>query len=294
MHFLNIIDHPVSGRRLTRFVATSVAVVLLGIHSNASATEPCQDFGECKVLVEINSTDGDIGFHWLADADDLGALRIDDADGNKVFENKAYGPLKEQHLTETFGESSEPLCSDALKEEDDDVVVTVEEFVRRWPDGQYDLTGRSDDGEKLSGSTRLTYYLPAAPENLTYMNGSAMVTWTPGSALGACATQEELANMVSAGILPEHPMNVPLAAWEVTLEVEDDSNLSFTVRLPVGQTGITLPLWFLDALESNTPAKIEVGAIGGNPVVDDNDNATFTESNICLNEIGDGCAEEEG
>jgi len=31
--------------------------------TDAVATEPCEDFGECKVLIEINSTDGDIGFH---------------------------------------------------------------------------------------------------------------------------------------------------------------------------------------------------------------------------------------
>jgi len=275
-------------------VAASASLISLGIGANAWALEPCGDFDECKVLIEINSTDGDIGFHWLADADDLNAIRIDDADGGKVFENKAYGALKGQKLTETFGESSEPVCRDELKEDDDEVVVTLEEFANRWPAGAYDIMGESDGGEKLGGETQLTYYLPAAPENLEYMSGSATVSWTPGSSLGACATQAELDALVSAGVLPVHPMTVPLVAWEVVLEVEDDSNLRFAARLPVDQTSITLPVWFLNAVEANAPAKVEVGALGGNPVVGDDDNATFTElTGLCLNEIGAGCAEEE-
>ena len=36
-----------------------------------TATEPCGDFGECKAIIEINSTDGDVGFHFLMDGDDL-------------------------------------------------------------------------------------------------------------------------------------------------------------------------------------------------------------------------------
>jgi len=46
----------------------AVIAVVLGLGSSAAtATEPCGDFGECKTLIEINSTDGDIGFHFLMD-----------------------------------------------------------------------------------------------------------------------------------------------------------------------------------------------------------------------------------
>jgi hypothetical protein len=41
-------------------------VLLLGTGATvARAAEPCGDFGECKALIEINATDGDIGFHFL-------------------------------------------------------------------------------------------------------------------------------------------------------------------------------------------------------------------------------------
>lgn len=263
--------------------------LIAGVVANAGAVEPCGDFDECKVLVEINSTDGDIGFHWLVDAEDLRSIRIDDADGAKVYENKAYGPLADQTLTETFGESSEPVCREALKEEEDDVVVTLQDFVARWPSGPYDISGSAGDGEKLVGQTSLTYQLPAAPENVAYSgSGGALISWDPGHSLGECASEAELDALLS-DVLPVHPEDVSVASWEVVLEVEDDSSAHFTVRLPYGQpTMVTVPSDFLDALPFNTPAKIEVGAIGHD------DNASFTElGDLCLNETGDGCAEED-
>ncbi|MBT8400305.1 MAG: hypothetical protein KJO98_07505, partial [Rhodothermia bacterium] len=50
-----------------------IALAYTGL-CQALAQEPCPesdgDIGECKVLIEINATDGDIGFHFLIDADD--------------------------------------------------------------------------------------------------------------------------------------------------------------------------------------------------------------------------------
>ncbi len=50
--------------------AAAAAVLVVGTGAPvATATEPCNDFGECKMLIEINATDGDIGFHFLLDGD---------------------------------------------------------------------------------------------------------------------------------------------------------------------------------------------------------------------------------
>ncbi len=73
---------------------TATAVVVLGLCTPvATATEPCGDFGECKVLIEFNTTDGDIGFHFLMDGDDLNSARIHDPNGFKVFVDFATGAL---------------------------------------------------------------------------------------------------------------------------------------------------------------------------------------------------------
>lgn len=288
IHNLNVRDYLEKSAR----GAVGVLLTFGGIATDAQATAPCNDFGECKVLIEINSTDGDIGFHWLIDGDNLNSVKMYDPNRRLVYKNHAFGPLGDQKQAETFGESAEPVCREALKEDEDDVVVTLEDFAQRWASGPYRMKGFADGGEILFGETLLTYYLPAAPENLTYAGGT--ISWTPGSTLGECATEAELNQLVADGVLPIHPMLVPLAAWEVVLELEDGSNLKFSARLPPGQTSVTMPPEFLASIPVNTPAKVEAGAIGGDLSNGDDDNATFTElGGLCLNEAGDGCPDGE-
>ena len=92
-------------------------------------------------------------------------------------------------------------------------------------------------------------------------------------------------------MLPE-PEGVEVAAWEVVLEPDVDDGdptgaLVFKIRVPADQFKVTVPQDYLDSLPDDTPAKIEVGAIG----VDDN--ATFSEEDgFCINE-DEGCEEED-
>ncbi|MDH3285224.1 MAG: hypothetical protein OEQ13_10820 [Acidobacteriota bacterium] len=269
--------------------AATVAFVLGAGTTLVTATEPCGDFGECKALIEINSTDGDIGFHFLMDGDDLNSARIHDPSGVKVFQDQAKGPLRDQKLTETFAESAEPLCWDDLEADADEEIVTLEEFLDRWEDGTYVFTGMGDAGEKSEGETVLSYKLPAAPSGLVF-DGSK-ISWSAGTDLGNCADFDRLADLVEDGVLPEHPMEVFVSRWEVVLEpdVDDDDpskGLKFTIRVPGGiaPKEVTVPAEYLASLPDDTPVKIEVGAIG------EDDNATFTElGDLCVNETAEGC-----
>ena len=267
----------------------AAAVVVSGITTTvAIATEPCGDFGECKVLIELNTTDGDIGFHFLVDGDDLVKVEGKNPDGKKFFKAGAKKELREQFFTETFVESAEPVCREELAEEDGDIVVTLEEFLERWSPGTYTFKGKADEGEKPEGETVLTHYLPAAPDELEF-DGS-VISWESGDDLGECATKAELAALVDDEVLPEHPENVAVAAWEVVFEpdVEDGDptgSLKFTIRVAgdIDDTEVTVPAEYLADLPDDTPVKIEVGAIGAD------DNATFTEEDgFCVNKV-EGC-----
>ena len=270
-------------------LAAAGAALVLGTGSTVvTATEPCGGFEECKALIEINATDGDIGFHFLMDGDDLNSARIDDPNGSKIFEDQAKGPLREQKLTETFVESAEPLCWFDPEADPDEEVVTLEEFLETWAAGTYVFSGMSDGGEKSTGETELTYELPAAPAALTF-DGS-VITWAAGDDLGNCASNMELDVLVADGALPAHPENVAVAAWEVVFEPDVDDgdptgNLVFSIRVPgdIATKAVMVPAEYLASLPDDTPVKIEVGAIG----VDDN--ATFTEEDgFCVNEA-EGC-----
>jgi hypothetical protein len=254
----------------------------------ARATEPCGDLGECTVLIEINSTDGDIGFHFLMDGDDLISARLTDPKGAKVFEDQAKGSLNEQKLTETFLESAEPLCWNDPDADPDEDIVTLEAFLGRWAAGTYVFSGMGAHGEKSVGKTVLTHELPAAPSGVSF-DGS-VIRWNAGDDLGRCASRAHLETLVAQGVLPIHPRDVAVAAWEVVLEpdVEDGNpvgKLKYTLRVPGGidPRSVTVPADYLASLPDDTAVKIEVGAIGSD------DNATFTEvGGFCVNEVN-GC-----
>ena len=278
------------------FTLAAITFVSAGL-TQANAEEPCPpegDIDECKVLIEINASDGDMGFHFLGDADDLISIRIDDPNGAKVFENHAFGPLGEQKLTENFAESAEPLCwpdPDADDPEDVEDMVTLREFRETWDPGTYEFTGKGEGGEKLSGETELTYDLPAAPQNVAFAGGT--ITWTAGNDLGHCAplVDEGFGIETVAEVLDiiTDPAAVPVAAYEVVMEPDVDDGLPigdevFTVRVSGTTLAVDVPVLYLASLPADTPVKIEVGAIGAG------DNATFTEEDgFCVNETATGC-----
>jgi len=282
----------------------ALAALAVGISGGqAVAVEPCLDFGECKVLVEINATDGDIGFHFLMDGDDLVASGIRGPNLNNerklLFWNKPFGPLRDQTLTEIFAESAEPLCWPDPDADEDEEIVTLEEFLDLWDPGIYTFWGKDKDHETVWGKAELSFGLPAAPAEVDMVGG--VISWEFGDDLGRCADFDELDDLVLDGVLPIHPVLVPVAVWEVVLEPDFDdeeelelaqayNNLKFTVRVPgsIASREVAVPVEYLDALPENTPVKIEVGAIA----VDDN--ATFSEvGDFCVNEVDEGCESEE-
>ena len=289
---------------VTTALATAIGLLVGG---SATATEPCGDFGECKVLVEINSSDGDIGFHFLMDGDDLRRGILFNPDHKKIFAYTTRRELGEQYLTETFAESAEPLCFDPTtdddEENDDEDFVTLTEFLDRWDAGTYKFFGIGDDWELSFGESELTFNLPAAPAEVDLEfemedgDLEADITWMPGEDLGECSDGMDL--------LPTPPGEVSVAAWEVVLEpdVEDGDPIGqmvYSVRIPgdaydeIDEDGnwifdLEVPDDYLETLPANTPVKVEVGAIG----VDDN--ATFTEEDeYCVNDTDPEDADEDG
>ena len=281
-------------------VGAAGALVVLAITSVATATEPCNDedgLGECKALIEINATDGDIGFHFLMDGDDLIKSEVRNPDGQKIFEAIAKKEEREQFMTETFVESAEPLCWEHPDEMDDwEDIVTLEEFLELWTPGFYEFTGKGEEGEMVSGESELTFLLPAAPSGLGF--DGTKISWAVGVDLGNCAGEQELTDdfVDPNGPLPVHPRDVLVDAWEIVFEPDVDDGdplgqLKFTIRVSGDLAEfpmpfeVTVPEEYIDSIPDDTSAKIEVGAIGGE------DNATFTEIfDICVNDTGPvGC-----
>lgn len=275
----------------TTVLAAAIAALIGGA---ANATEPCNDFGECKVLVEINSSDGDVGFHFLMDGSDLRYGALFNPKHRKIYSYGARRELARQFVTETFNESAEPLCWHPEPGDDEygEDVVTLEEFIDRWTDGTYKFFGIGDDWEISFGESELSFNLPAAPAELEWETEEddgdieGEISWEAGSDLGECADDDDIIELLRDGVLPMDPAAVPVARWEVVLEpdVEDGDilgSMKYVVSIPgdAEEFEVEVPDDYLETLPEDTPAKIEVGAIG------DDDNATFSEvDEICLND----------
>ncbi|WP_460812177.1 hypothetical protein [Luteimonas pelagia] len=249
----------------------------------ASADAPCGGLDECRVLIEINATDGDIGFHVLFDADGWKEARIVDPARKVIFRNQALAGLRDQNLTENFFESAEPVCEAGLAEDPEDLVVTLPEFLERFPAGTYRFRLKLADGEQVYGATALTHVLPPAPADVDF-DGSG-ISWEFGGDLGACTT-------LPPGFAFADEADI--AGYEVVLEPEDPalSGFRFATRVPNGADSVAVPPEYLASLPADTPLKVEVGAIERRPNGSFG-NQTFTEADgFCNNLDQDACPDD--
>lgn len=280
----------------SRFPARTALASAIVCALFATPVAVAAEFDETKVLIEINATDGDAGFHAKFDAGAWKEVRMNDPDGMKLFDEKAFANLRLQGLTENFFESAEPVC-DPEDAEDDEPVVTLAEFIARFPAGDYSLFGKTNEDEHFAGDAELTYDLPAAPDiddtdGAAFVDGDdVVIAWEPGDDLGEKCHDPEL---IGAGIISD-PAGVPIVGWEVVVEPADDEGIDplrvLSVQLPPGQTEVTVPAEFIEAyLDVNDvdEFKFEVGAIEASG------NQTFSEGGFCIvEEAGDECEDDE-
>jgi len=295
--------------------------------TTANAESPCptwgghNEFGECKVLVEVNSSDGDIGFHFLIDGDNLIRTSLFNPDWRKIWSYYVRKQLRNQTLTESFNESAEPLCFDPLLDNDAEDAETVEndeedfrtltEFVDLWKAGRYYFVGIDNEWDWAVGKTRLTFNLPAAPDEVDFEleeedgDVEGEISWIMGDGLGMCSEFEDIPDDVT--LVTEtgngNEGHETIVAWEIVLEPEfedDDPNSQKSLKLSmrVGADDLEcemddgecvyeqeVPDDYLESLPEDTELKVEIGAITSTG------NATFTEEDGFCSTL-DGCGDE--
>lgn len=262
---------------LPRSLALSLPLMAAGVTPGVGLAD-VEEFEEAKVIVEINATDGDVGFHALADADEWRFLKLTDPNGDKLLTMRARKGLRKQGLAEQFFESAEPLC-EPDPEEPDERVVTLAEFVERFPAGAYRFVAVSLEGDLFISDRELTYNLPAAPdisltEDMPFPANDVVIMWEPGDDLGESCHDHSLVN---DGIIAD-PAGVPVIGWEVVVEVDEDEapERVFSAQVPPEQTFVSVPSDFLQQFLDLgfTEFKFEVGAI------EESGNQTFSEGSF--------------
>ncbi|MDX1457847.1 MAG: hypothetical protein R3276_09670 [Marinobacter sp.] len=269
----------------SKILLLGLPALLAGLAATPLAADsPCNDLDECRVIIEINATDGDIGFHVLFDAEGWRQATITDPNGEKIFKETASATLRDQLMTENFFESTEPVCEEGLAEEEDDEVITLPEFLDRFVTGFYDFRVKLEDGGELAGSTILTHNIPAAPADVDF-DGSE-ISWSYGDDLGECTTVPELFTVASEG---------EIVGYEVVMEPDDDawSAFTFSIRVLPTVNSITVPSEYLAALPADLPLKVEVGAIEQRPNGSFGNQTFSEEDGFCNNADQELCPEDE-
>ena len=241
------------------------------------------EFDEFEPIVEINATDGDIGFHVLLDGEAWNVAKIYDSDWDRMFRGRGTDDLDEQGVTELFMESAEPLCWDDPEAEEDEEIVTLEDFVDRFEAGVYHARGRTLEGDRLRAEGLLTHNLPGAPETevTAEMEDGDLeieIGWQAGSDLGNCDFPE--------GLIPD-PASVEVVRWEIVVEPNEDQVPegvaigNFMVQLPGDVDEVEIPEEWLEAYMDAgvTLFKYEVGAR------EESGNQTFTEDEFDINDL---------
>lgn len=120
---------------------------------------------DARLKIELNATAGDAGIQVFIDADPWKSMDIYDPFGRLVFRSTTYGRFAKQGGTELFLESAEPNFSE----------LTLAEFLKRFPQGQYQFRGKGTKGETFVGTATLTHNLPAGPQLVWPVEGAGLV-----------------------------------------------------------------------------------------------------------------------
>jgi len=196
-------------------------------------------FDEAELFFELNNTDGDLGIHALIDGDAWKKLTIEDPRERKMLDVKVKGRLKKQGLTEIFFESAEPTFDE----------LAPEDFFDRFPEGIYEIEGKTLEGEELESEVLLTHVMPAPPADVTIngqnarpaegeecdendlpaVSGDVTVAWDPVTASHPT---------IGKGDAP-----IEIIRYQVVAEWEDDDENVFVASLDLpAPDDVTLPM----------------------------------------------------
>ncbi len=199
-------------RTFVVFVCGFTAAMLATSVASAERGEDDDEtpFAVGQVLIQLNDTDGDLGFHARVDGDAWKRLRIFDPRERKLLDLRLRGRLRRQGLTELAFESAEPTFD----------VLPPAVFFKRFPEGEYEIEGVALDGGELESTSVFSHLIPAAPGNLAVSGEPA-----PDDCDGEAPVAESPVEIAWDAVTTSHPDlgrsgDVEIDSYEVSIEAE--------------------------------------------------------------------------
>ncbi len=225
---------------LTSGIAAALAASPLTV-ADEHDEEDELEFDVAEVFFELNNTDGDLGIHALIDGEPWKRLAIEDHRERKIMKVNARGRLRRQGITEIFFESAEPTFDE----------LPAEAFFSRFPQGTYEVEGRTLDGQEIESETEITHAMPAPPEptvngefsddcdaDVPGVSAPVVISWP-----AVTTTHPELGD-------PQGSDDITIVNYQVVVEADiiiDDEEFTtiFSAIVPPDVTSMTIPDEFL-------------------------------------------------
>lgn len=219
------------------------------------------EFSEAQLYLELNDTDGDLGFHGLIDGDSWKRLKIEGPDERTLLNAMVRSSLRRQGMTEFFFESAEPTFDE----------LPPKVFFKRFPEGTYEIEAITLDGQEMEGEVELSHELAGRPDYI-------MVNGQP-YADGCDVDLPEVSLPVTISwpdVTLSHPTlgttNVPVTVqqYELVVEIEREDEtpdvLVLKVDLPGGEGpyAFELPEGFTDMADEEMKFELVIKLDNGN------------------------------
>lgn len=207
-----------------------------------------------EVFFELNNTDGDLGIHALVDGEAWKRLQIEDAEEKRILGVGVRSRLRRQGLTELFFESAEPPFEE----------LPPETFFARFPEGIYEVEGKSLEGIEIESRTEITHAMPApaVPTVNGYAAAEQCDDEEPGYDAPVIVADEYLIawNPVTKTHpnlgFPQDSDDITIVNYQVVVEAEletpdgEEFTSIFSVILPPDVTEMTVPAEFMMQTDS--------------------------------------------
>ncbi len=230
-------------RRSRSLVVAAAAALLV-----AGTREPCRaaeiPFKIAKIYWEYNASANDLGVHVSLDAEDWKRLKIFKPNKRVIFEVEGRGAYSELGMTELFFEGAEPSLDG----------FPLAGLLSRFPEGEYEIRGRTVEGDELESEVMFSHAIPAGPAVSADVGpgDSLVISWTPVTA--------------PPPGFPDRPINI--VGYQVIVGL-------FLVTVPATTTSVTVPPEFVASLAAGVQP-YEVLAIEASA------NQTLTEGTFVL------------
>ena len=194
------------------------------------------DIDEAKLIIEYQSSDGDLGVHGSFDSPGVSELCVYDPAGALILVVNPQAQLGELGMSSMFFESREPLLE----------AFGFADLEANYPEGEYTVWATAYEGQTLTGAAIFSHDVPAPPvitapeladdedaaENLVLPLEGLIIEWAP-------------VTVTVAG----DPVEIIGYEVIVTQDEHDDPNgfsrPEYDVHLPPDRTSLSIPPEFL-------------------------------------------------